>query len=161
MPEIGFNYLGRFQTDVPSDDWSLVTEDAVIGTGVHPRMPLRHVLAVTPVTEDRADGPHLVADWIWAGDLFPDAAAEDIARTWFRALRPSPGTPPRLPRAAPRAEILPLSPLQQGLLIQAELERHGTDSYLLQTVLDIEGPFDTDAFRAAADALSTGTRDSG
>uniref|UniRef100_UPI00202EDC45 amino acid adenylation domain-containing protein n=1 Tax=Streptomyces sp. MSC1_001 TaxID=2909263 RepID=UPI00202EDC45 len=153
VPEIGFNYLGRFQTDAPSGDWSLVTEDAVIGTGVHPRMPLRHVLAVTPVTEDRADGPHLVADWIWAGDLFPDAAAEDIARTWFRALETLAGHAAEAAARGPRAEILPLSPLQQGLLIQAEMERHGTDSYLLQTVLDIEGPFDTDAFRAAADAL--------
>ncbi|MFC9386477.1 non-ribosomal peptide synthetase [Streptomyces venezuelae] len=153
VPEIGFNYLGRFQTEAPSGDWSLVTEDAVIGTGVHPRMPLRHVLAVTPVTEDRADGPYLVADWIWAADLFPDADAEDIARTWFRALKALAGHTARAAERGPRDETLPLSPLQQGLLIQAELERHGTDSYLLQTVLDIEGPFDTDAFRAAADAL--------
>ncbi|MFD3724986.1 amino acid adenylation domain-containing protein, partial [Streptomyces sp. NPDC058671] len=153
VPEIGFNYLGRFQTDAPSGDWSLVTEDAVIGTGVHPRTPLRHVLAVTPVTEDRADGPHLVADWIWAGELFPDAAAQDIARTWFRALETLARHTALAAERGPRAELLPLSPLQQGLLIQAELERHGTDSYLLQTVLDIEGPFDTDAFRAAADAL--------
>ncbi|MFF4016200.1 amino acid adenylation domain-containing protein, partial [Streptomyces sp. NPDC001843] len=150
VPEIGFNYLGRFRTDAPSGDWSLVTEDAVVGTGVHPRMPLRHVLAVTPVTEDRADGPYLVADWIWAADLFADADAEDIARTWFRALE-------TLVRHAeergPRDEVLPLSPLQKGLLVQAELDRHGTDTYLLQVVLDVEGPFDAVTFRAAADAL--------
>ncbi|MFI6206353.1 amino acid adenylation domain-containing protein, partial [Streptomyces sp. NPDC051041] len=153
VPEIGFNYLGRFQTGAPSGDWSLVTEDAVVGTGVHPRMPLRHVLAVTPVTEDRADGPYLVADWIWAAGLLADADAEDIARTWFRALETLVAHARAAERRGPRDEVLPLSPLQQGLLFQAELDKGGADSYLLQVVLDIEGPFDTVAFRAAADAL--------
>ncbi|MFJ8311767.1 MULTISPECIES: amino acid adenylation domain-containing protein, partial [unclassified Streptomyces] len=154
-PGIGFNYLGRFRTDTPVGDWSLVTEDGVVGTGTHPRMPLRHALAVTPVTEDRGDGPHLVAEWIWAPELFADTDAHDIARTWFRALDTlvrHADTAARQRQAAP-PEVLPLSPLQKGLLFQAELDSQHTDSYLMQVVLDIEGPFDAETFRAAADAL--------
>ncbi|AYG80698.1 Linear gramicidin synthase subunit D [Streptomyces hundungensis] len=149
-PAIGFNYLGRFRTDEPAGDWSLVTDDGVVGTGTHPRMPLRHTLAVTPVTEDRADGPHLVADWIWAPDVFADDDAHDIAHTWFRALD---ALVRHRESAADAPEVLPLSPLQKGLLFQAELDKQHTDSYLMQVVLDIEGLFDADTFRAAADAL--------
>jgi non-ribosomal peptide synthase protein (TIGR01720 family) len=86
-PELGFNYLGWFNAGEGAGAWSLNGEHSVISTATAPDMPLRHVLAVTPVTEDRPDGPHLVADWLWAGELFADADADDIARTWFRALR--------------------------------------------------------------------------
>ncbi|MFI1018818.1 amino acid adenylation domain-containing protein, partial [Streptomyces sp. NPDC020965] len=153
VPGIGFNYLGRFRADTSGADWSFVAGDGVIGTGTHPRMPLRHALAATPVTEDRPDGPHLVAEWIWAPELLPDADAEDIARTWFRALRTLAAHTARPPGTVRRAETLPLSPLQRGLLFQAELDRQGTDSYLLQAVIDIEGPFDAAVLRAAAEAL--------
>ncbi|MEU9559354.1 amino acid adenylation domain-containing protein [Streptomyces fumanus] len=86
-PELGLNYLGRFTAGAGTGAWRLDGDGAVIATATSTDMPLRHVLAVTPVTEDRPDGPHLVADWLWAGRLFDDADAEDIAHTWFRALR--------------------------------------------------------------------------
>ncbi|TGB13249.1 non-ribosomal peptide synthetase [Streptomyces sp. MZ04] len=86
-PEIGLNYLGRFTSGAGTGAWRLDGGGAVISTATSKDMPLRHVLAVTPVTEDRPSGPHLVADWLWAGELFGDAEAEDIANTWFRALR--------------------------------------------------------------------------
>ena len=66
-PQIGFNYLGRV-TAGDGGEWSLDAATA-IGTGVHQDMPLRHVLAVTPVTEDGPHGPTLVADWLWADGL--------------------------------------------------------------------------------------------
>ncbi|MFI0730943.1 amino acid adenylation domain-containing protein [Streptomyces sp. NPDC021225] len=86
-PELGLNYLGRFTAGTGTGAWRLDGGDAVIATATSADMPLRHVLAVTPVTEDRPTGPHLVADWLWAGELFGDAEAGDIAHTWFRALR--------------------------------------------------------------------------
>ncbi|EPH44537.1 non-ribosomal peptide synthetase [Streptomyces aurantiacus] len=86
-PELGLNYLGRFAAGTGTGAWQLDGGDAVISTATSPDTPLRHVLAVTPVTEDRPEGPHLVADWLWAGELFADTDAEDIAHTWFRALR--------------------------------------------------------------------------
>ncbi|MFF2044616.1 amino acid adenylation domain-containing protein [Kitasatospora sp. NPDC058170] len=151
VPELGFNYLGRFPVGGADRDWAPDTRHGVVGTGVHPDMPLRHVLAATPVTEDRPDGPRLVADWLWAPGVLADEDAEAIAHGWFRALETLVAHAATL---APRPpEPLALSPLQQGLLFQAELDRQGVDSSLLQAALDIEGPLDPDTLRAAAAAL--------
>ena len=85
-PELGLNYLGWFTAGAGAEPWRLDGGN-VISTATAPDMPLRHVLAVTAAAEDRPDGPHLVANWLWAGTLFDDAQAHDIAHTWFRALR--------------------------------------------------------------------------
>ncbi|MEU1167203.1 condensation domain-containing protein, partial [Streptomyces sp. NPDC005921] len=50
-------------------------------------------------------------------------------------------------------DILPLSPLQRGLLFQAEFDRHGMDAYTLQVLMDIRGPLDKAALRRAVSAL--------
>ncbi|MFE4395327.1 non-ribosomal peptide synthetase [Streptomyces sp. CB02056] len=162
VPELGFNYLGRFRTDrdESAGDWLPDARHAVVGTGVHPSMPLRHVLAATPVTEDRPDGPHLVADWLWAPEALADADAEHIARAWFRALEALAAHASHTEQAVPGeqdgaadGEALELSPLQKGLIFQTEFDKQGMNSYLMQAVLDIEGPFDPAALRTAAAAL--------
>ncbi|WP_434453309.1 amino acid adenylation domain-containing protein [Lentzea sp. E54] len=51
------------------------------------------------------------------------------------------------------ADVLPLSPLQKGLLFQAEFDDDGVDVYTLQITMDAEGPLDVDRLRAAAGAL--------
>ncbi|WP_344409265.1 amino acid adenylation domain-containing protein [Streptomyces viridochromogenes] len=53
------------------------------------------------------------------------------------------------------SEVLPLSPLQQGLLFLAEFDREGTDRYTLQLVVDLEDLTDAgaEALRGAAAAL--------
>ncbi len=176
-PQVGFNYLGRFAAGATAGEWSLDAGASVVGTGVSPDMPLRHVLAVTPVTEDGPHGPNLVADWLWADELLSEADAEDIARTWFRALdafvehAELPGAGGHSPSDFDLVElteaeitdleretgtvqdILPLSPLQKGLLFQAEFDRDGADVYTLQVVVDVEGALDVAAFRAAAEAM--------
>ncbi|WP_405583998.1 amino acid adenylation domain-containing protein [Streptomyces sp. NBC_01092] len=43
------------------------------------------------------------------------------------------------------SEVLPLTPLQQGLLFLAEYDREGTDLYTLQLVVDFEDLTDADA----------------
>ncbi|MES5820834.1 amino acid adenylation domain-containing protein [Streptomyces sp. RG80] len=52
-------------------------------------------------------------------------------------------------------DVLPLTPLQEGLLFHAlyEHERHGPDVYVVQLVFELEGPVDADRLRAAAQAL--------
>ena len=50
-------------------------------------------------------------------------------------------------------DILPLSPLQEGLLFHALFDTQGPDFYAVQIVFDLEGPLQSDALRAAADAL--------
>ncbi|WP_328784617.1 amino acid adenylation domain-containing protein [Streptomyces canus] len=53
------------------------------------------------------------------------------------------------------ADVLPLTPLQEGLLFHAvyEHERDAADVYLVQLVFDLEGPVDTGRLRAAWQAL--------
>ncbi|MBC6447458.1 amino acid adenylation domain-containing protein [Actinokineospora xionganensis] len=50
-------------------------------------------------------------------------------------------------------DVLPLSPMQEGLLFQTLLDSSGEDLYLSQLLLDIEGPLDVRALRVAATAL--------
>ncbi|MDA8369809.1 MAG: amino acid adenylation domain-containing protein [Nocardiopsaceae bacterium] len=50
-------------------------------------------------------------------------------------------------------DILPLSPLQEGLLFQSQLEENGPDVYNVQVTLDLDGPVDPARLRAAADGL--------
>ncbi|MFD4636955.1 amino acid adenylation domain-containing protein [Lentzea sp. NPDC058436] len=50
-------------------------------------------------------------------------------------------------------DILPLSPLQQGLLFHSTLDEDGTDVYLAQLVVDLDGPFDAARMRRAVGAL--------
>ncbi|WP_344591196.1 condensation domain-containing protein, partial [Streptomyces violaceusniger] len=50
-------------------------------------------------------------------------------------------------------DVLPLSPLQQGLLFHAVYDEASDDVYTVQLVLEIEGPLDSESMRLAADAL--------
>ncbi|QUQ65769.1 non-ribosomal peptide synthetase [Kutzneria sp. CA-103260] len=85
-PQIGFNYLGRMSTPKPQD-WAVSAEqEALGGAGADPSMSLPHVVDVNALTEDRPEGPRLVATWTWAGRLLDEPAVDDLARSWFRAL---------------------------------------------------------------------------
>ncbi|MGW2386874.1 amino acid adenylation domain-containing protein [Streptomyces sp. NPDC001658] len=71
---------------------------------------------------------------------------------------PAPSTPATRPsRSAPSSpvEVLPLTPLQEGLLFHAlyEQERDAPDVYLVQLVFDLGGTVDAARLRAAAQAL--------
>ncbi|MCX5335940.1 amino acid adenylation domain-containing protein [Streptomyces sp. NBC_00140] len=52
-------------------------------------------------------------------------------------------------------DVLPLTPLQEGLLFHAlyEHERHAPDVYVVQLVFELEGSVNADGLRAAAQAL--------
>ena len=50
-------------------------------------------------------------------------------------------------------DILPLSPLQEGLLFHALYDAQGPDIYTSQLVLSLEGPLESETLQAAADAL--------
>lgn len=51
------------------------------------------------------------------------------------------------------SEILPLTPLQKGLLFHSILAEDGFDAYAAQLRLDLEGPLDPATLRSAAGAL--------
>ncbi len=50
-------------------------------------------------------------------------------------------------------DILPLSPLQEGLLFHALYDETGNDLYTVQVVLDLGGGLDEVTLRATAEAL--------
>ncbi|MFF8947120.1 amino acid adenylation domain-containing protein, partial [Streptomyces sp. NPDC014864] len=86
-PQLGFNYLGRFPAAARGEEpWTAAPEAGALGGGADPAMPLTHELELNALTEDRPEGPRLVATWSWAGDLFTDAEVADLADTFARAL---------------------------------------------------------------------------
>ncbi|MCY0963274.1 non-ribosomal peptide synthetase, partial [Streptomyces sp. H27-H5] len=117
VPQLGFNYLGRFgaggDDDNDNGDGGLGGSDAA--------MPAAHALELNSLAQDRPDGPHLVASWSWPAGLFTEAEVNTLAEGWFRALRAlvahaaDPATravDPVAPRSA-SAEPAPLLDLDQ------------------------------------------------
>ncbi|MCP3798442.1 amino acid adenylation domain-containing protein [Allokutzneria sp. A3M-2-11 16] len=84
IPEIEFNYLGRFE--IPeSTDWSALGEN-VADLGVEPPMPKGRALSVAAVTEDRADGPELSTHWFWPVGVLSEDAVRELAECWLQAV---------------------------------------------------------------------------
>ncbi|MFP8903463.1 condensation domain-containing protein, partial [Streptomyces atacamensis] len=50
-------------------------------------------------------------------------------------------------------DILPLAPLQEGMLFHATYDQDALDVYTVRLAIDFEGPFDLDVFRDAVRAL--------
>ena len=126
----------------------------------------RIVIEINALTLDGADGPTLTANWTWAAALLDEAAVRDLAATWFRALTAlvrhaaQPGAGGRSPSDLALVDltqgeierleshyrriedILPLSPLQEGLLFHALYDARGPDVYTVQLELELEGALD-------------------
>ena len=175
-PQIGFNYLGRV-TASDTADWSIAQEDNVRLGGSDPHMPLGHCIEINAHTLDAPEGSKLVADWAFAPALIGEDEVRDLAQSWFRALealvrhaaQPGAGgrTPSDLPLVSltqseierleslyPRIEdVLPLSPLQEGLLFHALYDAQAPDVYTVQLELDLEGPLDGAGLEGAVQAL--------
>jgi amino acid adenylation domain-containing protein/non-ribosomal peptide synthase protein (TIGR01720 family) len=178
-PQLGFNYLGRFAAASASTalDWAAAPEAGVLGGGGDAQAPLAHAISLDALTRDRAEGPELQASWGWAGELFSEGDIRDLGQTWFQVLetlvayarQPQAGgfTPSDFPLLAlcqaeieqlerslpPLEEILPLSPLQQGLLFHARYDEDTVNAYIVQSAFELTGPLDAAALQAAAHAL--------
>ncbi|QKV94272.1 amino acid adenylation domain-containing protein [Streptomyces sp. NA02950] len=171
-PQIGFNYLGRIGTADGADG----SGDG-LGGGAGAATPLPYALTVNAVTETHPDGPRLSATWTWPGELLTEDEVAEVARAWFDALqalvahadRPgggglSPSDLPlveldqeeidRLAAAQPGlADVLPLSPLQEGLLFHTAYDQDAEDVYITRLAVDVTGRLDTGALRAAVSGL--------
>ena len=80
----------------------------------------------------------------------PAGARRAICR-WWRSRRPrSSGWRATYPQIE---DILPLSPLQEGLLFHALYDAQAPDVYTVQLELGLAGPLDSEALQAAARAL--------
>src|SRR5262249_36521595 len=128
-------------------------------------------------TTEGTSGPRLSASWIWAGRHLAEDDVRAIAAKWQDVLealatqtaRSNGGghTPSDFPRV--RLEqahvdalearcgrsigVLPLSPLQEGLIFHALYDRDAPDVYTVQLILDIAGALDDQRLHAAADAV--------
>ena len=177
-PQIGFNYLGRFGGSEAVGFGMAPEAGAVLGLrGSESELPAAHALEVNAVTLEEGHGPELSATWSWWGGLLSEEAVSELARGWFGALealvghsaKPGAGghTPSdfalvalsqaeidRLEADYPQLEeVLPLTPLQEGLLFHALYDKQGPDLYTVQIVLELEGPLDSEVLRVAAEAL--------
>ncbi|MCA6094662.1 amino acid adenylation domain-containing protein, partial [Streptomyces sp. SCA3-4] len=174
--EWGFNYLGRFAAGQPAQDWAPAGTAGLL-SGADPAMPLEHAVELALVTEDRPEGPTLVATLVWAGELLPEDEAERFAEAWLRSVdalaayaagpRIGGRTPSDFPlvslslhelelleSAQPAlTDVLPLAPLQQGLMFQSMLSEGQVDLYTSLLTLDVRGPLDVPRLRAAWDEL--------
>jgi non-ribosomal peptide synthase protein (TIGR01720 family) len=178
-PQLGFNYLGRFTGgDGSGAAFGPAPEAGALGGGGDPAMPVPHGIEVNALTVAGADGAAVLrATWSFAPALIEASAVEDLARGWFAALdalvrhAAQPGAGGRTPSDLPLVtlsqaeierlehdhpaleDILPLAPLQEGLLFHALYAAQGPDVYITQLVLGLEGGLDGETLQAAADAL--------
>ncbi|WP_142281688.1 non-ribosomal peptide synthase/polyketide synthase, partial [Mycobacterium kyorinense] len=178
-PLLGFNYLGRLgaATGDGFDDLWRISPDGWGLTGVAAAvpMPLVHTVAVNAGTVDTGTGPQLHADWRWAPSALDHTQVDRLSRLWFDALAgicahvrsggggltPSDIAPARLTqpqidelaRQYQIADVLPLTPLQQGLLFLAGTTQGSDDVYALQLAITLSGPLDPHRLRAAVQTV--------
>ncbi|MEU2000866.1 amino acid adenylation domain-containing protein [Rhodococcus sp. NPDC019627] len=160
-PQVLFNYLGRVAAggDV---DWL----PQAMGGADDPRMPLGHVLTLNVIAEDGGDGPVLSTSFTWAPGILGRDDVEALAEEWTTALSAVAGierlggrTPSDFPLVgltqqdadalSGPADVLPLTPLQEGIYFQSAFEDTGSDSYVVQQVIELSGPVDPGALHRA------------
>ncbi|WP_414941211.1 amino acid adenylation domain-containing protein [Amycolatopsis sp. cmx-11-51] len=174
-PQIGFNYLGRFggATGATGSDWMPAAELTGIGGSADHDMPVAHAIEASAVA-----GDELTLTVSWPAELMSANQVDDLIELWRVALialarHADSGmagglTPSDVPLVAldqrqldlleaargPLADVLPLSPLQEGLLFHARFDESTVDPYVVQMVFDLEGPLDTRRLRTAVRALA-------
>ncbi|MDN3265831.1 condensation domain-containing protein, partial [Streptomyces sp. CSDS2] len=91
VPQLGFNYLGRFPSagapvDPGRPEWTVAAETGLL-SGADPATALAHGLEVNSMVRDAPEGPELEAVWTWAPDLWTERHVRALADHWFRAIR--------------------------------------------------------------------------
>jgi amino acid adenylation domain-containing protein/non-ribosomal peptide synthase protein (TIGR01720 family) len=170
-PEVVLNVLGAF--DEAAGGWALDGERA-FSVVESPRRDLTEALTVNVFTGAGPE-PELSVEWRAAGGILDDAALRGIQGHLRRALEalglhallgvggasPSDLSLLSLDQAeidalesahGPLDDVLPLTPLQEGLLYHALAEGE-RDAYVLAAGLDLEGSVDPERLRAAFDAV--------
>ncbi|MEU9560366.1 amino acid adenylation domain-containing protein [Streptomyces fumanus] len=181
VPQIGFNYLGRFTAGAPAGapgPWQMAGESAV-GGAADPDAPATHALDVGAVVRDTPDGPELTLTLSWPGALLTEGEVTRLGQVWLDLLAglaahtTTPGAGGRTPSDFPLAglgqdtvdeleatvtgleDVWPLSPLQEGLLFHAAYDESGADVYAGQRALALDGPLDVARLRASWQAVLT------
>ncbi|WP_396878943.1 amino acid adenylation domain-containing protein [Mycobacterium sp. SMC-2] len=165
-PTIGFNYLGRMgaAAAVPDELWRVSQDGLPVAAATKVPMPLGHTVELNACTVDTDAGPHLQATWTWAPSALDHGRIRRLSQLWFDALAgicahvrhggggltPSDIVPARLSQSQIDAlqqryriaDILPLTPLQQGLHFHAGTTGGNDDLYAMQLDITVTGPLD-------------------
>ncbi|MEU9360428.1 amino acid adenylation domain-containing protein [Streptomyces sp. NPDC048301] len=170
-PQVLFNYLGRFDSGA-SGDWQFAGAAGQLGERRDPAMRLPRALEFNAVAEAAGGGAHeLVTTVSWPDGMFSD---EDIAAiggylqdalTGLAALDEgghSPGDFPLVPLTQADVDtldgpdlrdVLPLTPLQEGLYFHSVFDDDSAGSYVEQQLLTLEGEVDAARLSDAATRL--------
>ena len=156
-----------------SDDLWRISQDglAVTVAATAVPMPLGHTVELNAGTVDTEAGPNLHANWTWAPSVMDHAQISRLSQLWFDALAgicahvqhggggltPSDIAPARLTQHQIDqlqqhhriADVLPLTPLQQGLLFHASTAEDFGDLYAMQLDITVTGPLDPRRLRDA------------
>ena len=175
-PSIGFNYLGRLggaAGEASGDLWRIGQEGmSLTAAATAVFMPLAHTVELNAGTLDTEAGPQLHANWTWAPSVLDHTQVSRLSQLWFDALAgicahvqgggggltPSDIAPARLSQHQidrlheqyELVDILPLTPLQQGLLFHASTAQGSHDDvYAMQVDIALRGALDQDRLRDA------------
>ncbi|MCV7077875.1 amino acid adenylation domain-containing protein [Mycobacterium szulgai] len=184
-PSIGFNYLGRLATtdpDAPARAWRMASGETLFSDHARAALPMQlmHSVSLNAATIDSGTGPALHANWTWAPSSGLDGAQIALVnQLWFDALsgicavvqRGGGGLTPadvpltglnqqqidRLEKRYELADILPLTPLQQGFLFHTSTgHAYGqgqADPYVVQINIGLSGRLDAGRLHGAVQAL--------
>ncbi|MFE3346968.1 non-ribosomal peptide synthase/polyketide synthase [Rhodococcus sp. NPDC059179] len=176
--QISFNYLGRVATGgIPEGmeglGWLPASDIGDLGAVMDPDMPAMAVVEINAI---------VAADELSASFSYPTGAIDaadvrELADLWVEALGALAAhtqqahagglTPSDVPLVQvtqrdidgweatypTTVDVLPLSPLQSGLLFHSRLAQDTLDVYTMQVVLELSGQVDGDRFRTASRAL--------
>ncbi|WP_399894596.1 amino acid adenylation domain-containing protein [Streptomyces sp. BBFR51] len=171
-PQVLFNYLGRFDAGTPGD-WQLAGTTGRLGEKRDPGMRLPRALEFNAIAEPAPTGEYeLVTAISWPDGMFTDADITTLGTYFRQALTglaaldrgghsPSDFRPLPLTQADVDAldgpalrDILPLTPLQEGLYFHSVYDDAG-GSYVEQQLLTLEGEVDAERLATAATRLLT------
>ncbi|MEU0501740.1 amino acid adenylation domain-containing protein [Nocardia sp. NPDC005998] len=181
LGQIGFNYLGRVAAGgapegLTDPGWLPSGELGELDGGQDPALPANAVVDINAIVVDTDAGPRMDVVFQYASEILGEAAVRELADDWLTALTavarhvadPSAGglTPSDVPLVHATqheldawradhpglADVLPLSPLQTGLLFLMEMLADSADPYVIQVAVGLAGELDLDRLHRAAQA---------
>ncbi|MEU0391133.1 amino acid adenylation domain-containing protein, partial [Streptomyces chartreusis] len=172
-PQIAFNYLGRFDTALEGGQ----SVESQLGGGADPGMGLAHTLEISASAHGSGEDVRLDAVWSWPQEVLDREQVQELADLWVRMLGALAGhaalpeagghSPSDFPLVTLEQEqldgwagegmvvedVLPLSPLQEGLLFHALFDEDTVDVYNVQLAFDLSGALDVGVLRRSAEVL--------
>ncbi|MGH3776455.1 MAG: amino acid adenylation domain-containing protein [Pseudonocardiaceae bacterium] len=85
VPQIEFNYMGRYDSS-EATDWAQAPEVEAVDASADPDMPTAFCMVLDAHIEDHPHGSELTSYWSWPAGVLREETVQDLARTWFRAL---------------------------------------------------------------------------